>query len=388
MRDKDALILENLYNKIVKEAILDQHGNPASQEYAATVDTQMDLPKDKSGFCLHNKSINLFAFENEVNMAILISFVLFTIQKQWQDVKFKFDSFLEWVLTTDKRSQKNPVSTEWRYDSDAEFGGGRNMFGTGNAFLKNLWANKKMIYDKVIAIYHPTNNKAKDEADLLKKSIEIWYVLINNISGLGPTKAAFCIQLMMGKLGCIDSINSVVYQAIAPENLFDKTVNKEGEVNLKMKQAKKDPKTKELHPTGHIIAKAYIDFLKSLEQASGLDISKNLWDVWCDIVAQKINFSGPKLERNPIGVILPNRTKQNVMPYEKNEKNHKLIDKYLEMLGGKATGQDVSSDHADIITKSRERIGENINTLEDVNNILNILKENITKNLDRLFLER
>jgi len=394
MRDGDALILESLYNKILNETILNQNGNPISSEekpHAATVDTQMDLPKDKSGFCLHNKSINLFAFENEVNMAILISFVLFTIQKQWQDVKFRFDSFLQWVLSTDKKSQKNPSSTEWKYDKGVYFADEntpRNSFGPGNVYIKGIWEKKKLIYDKIIAIYHPVNNKAKDEADLLKKSIDIWFVLINNISGLGPTKAAFCVQLMMGKLGCIDSINSVVYQAIAPEALFNKKPNEEGGVKLLMKSAKKDTKTKELNPAGHKIANAYIEFLNSLEQASGLDISKNLWDVWCDIVAQKINFSGPKLERNPIGVILPNRTKQNIMPYQKNEKNHKLIDKYLEMLGGKATGQNVSKDHADIITKSRERIGENINTLEDVNNVLNILKENITKNLDRLFLER
>ena len=388
MKDKDALILESIYSKLIKEAILDQNGNPVSSEQkprAAIVDTQLDLPKDKSGFCLHNKSINLFAFENEVNMAILVSFVLFTIQKQWQDVKFKFDSYLQWVLTTDKKAQKSPLTTDWKYDRDAEFAGGRNAFGTGNVFLKKLWANKKMVYDKVIAIYHPINNKEKDQADLLKKSIEIWFVLINNISGLGPTKAAFCVQLMMGKLGCIDSINSVVYQAIAPENLFSKKTDDEGEINLSMKSATKDPKTKELTPAGHKIAKAYIDFLHSLEQASGLDISKNLWDVWCDIVAQKINFAGPKLERNPIGVVLPDKKIQNVMPYEKNEKNHKLIDKYLEMLGGKSTGQDVSKDHADIITKSRERLGENINTLKDVDNVLNIIKENITKNLDRLF---
>ena len=391
MKDKDALILENLYNKIVKEAILDQNGNPASQEYSATVDTQMDLPKDKSGFCLHNKSINLFAFENEVNMAIMISFVIYTIGKKWMDVKFRFDSFLQWVLSTDKKAQKNPASTEWKYNKGVYFADEdtpRNSFGPGNAYIKGIWEKKKLIYDKVIAIYHPVNNKAKDEADLLKKSIDIWFVLINNISGLGPTKAAFCVQLMMGKLGCIDSINSVVYQAIAPEALFTKKPNEEGGVKLLMKSAKKDPKTKELNPAGHKIASAYIEFLNSLEKASGLDISKNLWDVWCDIVAQKLQFAGSYAERKPIGVILPDKSVQDIMPYQKNKKEYKLINKYLEMLGGKVTGQDVSGDHADIITKSRERIGENINTLDDVERVLNILKENITKNLDRLFLER
>lgn len=332
-------------------------------EYAATVDSRKNLESSESGFCLHNPLIKPFAFDNEVNMAILVSFVFFTIAKKWMDVKFRFDSFLQWVMTTDKKFQKSPLTTNWTYDKGAYFADENvpaPFTGPKNAFIKSLWENKKRIYDKIIAIYDPKTDPKLSDEDYLKKAIEIWYVLINNVSGLGPTKAAFCVQLMMGKLGCIDSINSSVYKAIAPDDLFTKKENKEKEIELKMKGAPKDKDTKELNKSGYKIAKAYIEFLNYLEKAASMDISKNLWDVWCDIVAQKLNFAGPKTERKPIGISLPDGSISQVMPYQKDQKSHELINKYLEMLGGKVDARDVSRDHADIIIKSRERIGESV----------------------------
>jgi len=342
--------------KLLIEEILDATGKP----YAAVVDSRKNLPSSESGFCLHNPLIKPFVFDNEVNMAILVSFVFYTVAKKWMDVKFRFDSFLQWVMVTDKKSQKNPLTTEWKYGKDNYFANEKTPrlhSGAGNFFIKSLWNNKKMIYDKIIAIYDPRTSPKLSDSEYLKKALEIWYVLINNIPGLGPTKAAFCVQLMMGKLGCIDSINSAVYQAVAPDDLFTKK-EKDGEVDLKMKQASKDSVTKELTNAGHKVAKAYVDFLNYLEKSAGMDISKNLWDVWCDIVAQKLNFAGGKIERSPIGITLPDGSMSQVIPYQKDEKSRELINKYVSMLGGKVDAKDVSRDHTDIITKSRERIGE------------------------------
>lgn len=343
--------------KLLIEEILDSTGKP----YAAVVDSRKNLQSSDSGFCLHNPSIKPFAFDNEVNMAILISFVFYTIAKKWMDVKFRFDSFLMWVITTDKKAQKNPLTTDWKYDKGAYFADENvpaPFTGPSNIYIKSLWQKKKMIYDKIIAIYNPKSDKKLSDEDYLNKAIEIWYVLINNISGLGPTKAAFCVQLMMGKLGCIDSINSAVYKAVAPEDLFTKKENEDKEIELKMKTAKKNPETKELDKSGYKIANAYIEFINYLEKAASMDISKNLWDVWCDIVAQKLNYAGGKIERTPIGITLPDGSISKVMPYQKDKKSTELINKYIGMLGGKVDARDVSRDHSDIIVKSRERIGE------------------------------
>jgi hypothetical protein len=335
---------------IIKEEILDANGRP----YVGMVDSTQEKPDISSGFCLHQPQIKSFALKNDVNMAILISFVFFSIQKQWTDVKFSFDDFIQWVLTTDKKTKKSPKSTDWRYDSSSSFSTMINRIGPGALYIKELWKNKTKTYNDVMEIIH--SNKGKTAEDKLNTSVKVWYRL-QKLTGLGPTKAAFAVQLMLGQLGCIDSINSVVYQSLAPDNLFTKKTNKEGDLTLTMKTATKDPKTKEFNNTGKKVAEGYLQFLKSLEDAMKIDISKNLWDVWCDIVAFKIQHSTVKSERNPIGIILPDKSIVDTMPYGKSIKNEKQIEKYKEMLGI-PTGLDVSKDHAELIAGVRGRIGE------------------------------
>lgn len=334
----------------LKEEILDASGRP----YVGMVDSTQEKPDSSSGFCIHQPQIKSFALENDVNMAILISFVFFSMQKQWTDVKFSFDDFIQWILTTDKKSRSSPKTTDWRYDSSVSFSSMINRIGPGAVFIKELWKNKTKTYNDIMEIID--SNKGRTPEDKLNTSIKVWYRL-QQLTGLGPTKAAFTVQLMLGQLGCIDSINSVVYQSLAPDSLFTKKTNKEGDLTLSMKTATKDPKTKELNKTGKKIAEGYLQFLKSLEDAMKIDISKNLWDVWCDIVAFKIQHSNTKSERGSIGIVLPDRSIADTMPYGKSVKNEKQIDKYKEMLGI-PTGFDVSRDHAEIVTGVRNRIGE------------------------------
>lgn len=340
--------------KLLIEEILDASGKP----YAGTVDSVKEKPDTESGFCLHQPQIKQFALANDVNMAILISFVFFTIQKQWTDVKFHFDDFIRWILVTDKKSQASPASTDWRYSSQDSFSTLINRIGSGSAYIKELWMNKTKLYDDVMTIINAKPIKSPE--DMLDVSIQVWYRL-QKLSGLGPTKAAFVVQLMLGQLGCIDSINSVVYQSLAPAELFTKGINKEGDVQLSMKSAAKDKKTKELTTTGKnpgkAVAEGYIKFLKSLEDAMRIPISKNLWDVWCDIVALKIQHAAPKNERPDIGVVLPDRSIQSAKPYILSQKNEDKIKKYKDMLGV-PQGLDVSKDHADLVTGVRNRIGE------------------------------
>jgi hypothetical protein len=343
--------------KLLIEEILDATGKP----YAGTVDSVKEKPDSESGFCLHQPQIKKFALENDVNMAILISFVFFTIQKQWTDVKFHFDDFIRWVINTDKKSQNSPATTSWLFGDKESFSGMINRVGkrsNNNQYIRELWTNKTKLYDDIIKIIN--SKTIKNPQDMLDVSIQVWYRLIK-LSGLGPTKAAFVVQLMLGQLGCIDSINSVVYKTLAPKELFTLKKNKEGDDLLSMKSASKDKKTNELTTTGKnpgkAVAQGYLDFLKSLENAMKIPISKNLWDVWCDIVALKIQHSAPKKERPDIGVILPDKTIQSTKPYILSKKNESRIKKYKEMLGI-PTGFDVSRDHQDLVTGVRDRIGE------------------------------
>jgi hypothetical protein len=349
------ILLEMNSNKsdVINEELLDAQGKP----YVGMVNSTEEKPDGSSGFCIHQPQIKSFALENDVNMAILISFVFFSIQKQWTDVKFSFDDFIQWVLTTDKKSQSSPKTTDWRYESSASFSSMINRIGPGAVYIKELWKNKTKTYNDIMEIID--SNKGRTPEEKLNTSIKVWYRL-QQVTGLGPTKAAFAVQLMLGQLGCIDSINSVVYQSLAPDSLFTKKTNKEGDLTLSMKTATKDPKTKELNKTGKKVAEGYLQFLKSLENAMKIDISKNLWDVWCDIVAFKIQHSTNRSERGSIGVVLPDKSIADTLPYGVSVKNKKQIDKYKEMLGI-PTGFDVSRDHSEIITGVRNRIGENLN---------------------------
>lgn len=337
--------------KIIKEEILGANGKPVHM-----VDTNIEKPDAESGFCLHQPQIKSFALENEVNMAILVSFVFFTMQKQWQDVVLHFDNFMQWVMTTDKQAQKNPISTVWRYDADkVTWGSLKNSgLGGGNRYIQELWANKKELYDDVMTIIN--SHKGKTEKDRYDMAVEVWYRVIQ-LTGLGPIKGAFTVQLMLGQLGCIDSINSIVYEPLADPKLFTRKYTKDGDLMLSI-NAKKDEKTKQLSPKGKMVAQGYLDFLKAIEKATNAPLSKNIWDVWCDIVAIKINQAASYHDRENIGLILPDKSVNlGVRPYHMTSKNMKAIQDYKEKLGI-PTGMSVGADHARTVTGVRDRIGE------------------------------
>ena len=337
--------------RIIKEEILGANGKPVHM-----VDTNVEKPDAESGFCLHQPQIKSFALQNEVNMAILISFVMFTMQKQWQDVVLHFDNFMQWVLVTDRKSQSSPVSTSWRYDKDKESWGSlkNSGIGSGARYVQQVWADKKKIFEDVTKILE--SNKGNTEKDRLETAIQVWYRVIQ-ILGLGPIKAAFTVQLMLGQLGCLDSINSIVYEPLADPKLFKRTYTRDGDLSLSI-SAPKDPKTGKLNTGGKKVAQKYIEFLQSIEQATKAPLSKNLWDVWCDIVAIKINQSAKSQDMENIGLILPDKSvNTGVKPYRLTAKNKESIEKYKDKLGI-VKGFDVSRDHAEMLTGVRNRIGE------------------------------
>jgi len=339
---------------VINEELLGANGKPIHM-----VDTNVEKPDAESGFCLHQPQIKSFALENEVNMAILVSFVFFTMQKQWQDVVLHFDNFMQWVMTTDKKMQKNPISTVWRYDSDKVTWGSLKNDGLGgkNRYIQELWANKKELYNDVMEIIN--SHKGKTEKDRYDMAVEVWYRVIQ-LTGLGPIKGAFTVQLMLGQLGCIDSINSIVYEPLADPKLFTRKYTKDGDLMLSI-NAKKDTKSKQLTPAGAKVAQGYLDFLKAIEKATNAPLSKNIWDVWCDIVAIKINQAASYHDRENIGLILPDKSVNlGVKPYHMTSKNMKAIQDYKEKLGI-PTGMSIGADHATTVAGVRNRIGENLN---------------------------
>ena len=333
--------------KLLIEEILDATGKP----YAAIVDSEKVKPDSESSFCIYQPEIKKFAMTDADSMAILISFVFFTMQKEWFEVEYAWDEFMRWVLVNHKKQLKNP-SMEWvDYDNDALWYGMQNATGPKGRFLKTVWKNKDRNYNDIMQIFN--SNPTNTQEEMLDVSVKVWYRLLK-IDGLGPVKAAFTVQLMLGQLGCIDSINSIVYEPLAPAELFTRSKTKAGDLKLSISAPKENG---ELNAKGKKVAAGYIEFLKALQQVMKGPISKVLWDVWCDIVAEKIKHSGAHSERSPIGITLPDGKIQSINPYAISSKNEKSIRQYKER-NPNVTGVDIGRKHSKLLTRLRKTIGE------------------------------
>ena len=150
-------------------------------------------------------------------------------------------------------------------------GQGRDVSPTYAKYLKDLWDNKNEIFSN---ISHMIETETLPE-------FEIYKYITNNVKGFALAKAAFATQLIVGKFGCIDSINLRAYETLIKKDIkkHDKksafTIAKDtGEIKIK--------------DASGISLAGYQRFLQSLEDLYGDNISKVLWNDWCEIVANKI----------------------------------------------------------------------------------------------------
>lgn len=319
------------------EEVLGPTGNPVSSMSIGKI-----RKPEESGFCEHNTEVRKFAQRNSIQMFIVFAFVFFTIQKEWVFVTNYFEDFVKWLFE-DAIPKDN---WDWRNKSfsmlGAKYGTGKDeQFGvTKNkkkertyqgevitpeqakfiklykaedaAYIAKIWKNKERIYDFIMS--------------KLDKPEEIYFYIVDKISGLGPVKAAFCTQLMLGKFGCIDSINQKVYKDVLQKypNAFDK----KGTVKN---------------------AEEYLNFLKALEDLYKQDISKTLWDDWCEIVEHRIKYANESGETKEIEIILPSGETVLMNPYKimrggvKNTSD--FIERSKKQINSTPTGKIVSGEH-------------------------------------------
>lgn len=298
-------------------------------------------PKDESGFCLHNPEINNFALTNSKNMFVVFAFVLFTIQKDWQIVRELFPDYIKWILQTAIRTDN------WDYDKQSFqpfsniLGGNKNYKST--AFhVQKLWHKKDEIYEAIKNIYDSSDSE---------KDFKIFNYIKENIDGLGATKAAFASQLIIGKFGCIDSINLQVYDKIIRADIKKK----------EKKSAFYYDKHGDIKVTTSI--RKYTDFLKELEDLYQNPISKIFWDDWCKIVHDRIMYSyapGQPKEKIPKLDIFSSQNKdfhQEIKPYMAKSNVADYLNKAKIELGDidkTGSGKGVSQDHRDLILRSQD----------------------------------
>lgn len=336
-----------------------------------------------SGFCLHNPEINAFAQKNSTNMFIVFAFVFYTVQKEWATVYKTFPDFLKWVFEEAIYKTKKSKPNAWNY-KDQSFSGLPNLLGGGKKeyraiYLEKLWEKKDTIYKE---IKHLINENEINSPFSGSSDFKIFEYIVNNIDGLAAVKGAFATQLIIGKYGCVDSVNMRAYDKMIRDDI--KKDPKKSGFSL-VKSGKKDAlgnpiKNIQVKSSG-VGLKGYVRFLDALQELYGDSNSKVLWDDWCEIVHNKITMSNAKGENKKITLNVNNQEFK-IIPYkdknftsEKNKALTGLNKKAAEELEKHIPGIEVSNQHLQSILNGKE-YGEKFDITKVLEKI-KILKEYI-----------
>lgn len=330
-----------------------------------------------SGFCLHNPQINKFAQENSTQMFMVLAFVLYTIQKEWQIVRQTFPDFLKWVF------EEAIPKDNWDYRGQS-FSKYAHILGMHSkyspdeaAHMRKLWEQKNTIYSTIMSLLSKKVSTSLTDSS----EFEIFKYLVQNVSGLGAVKAAFASQLIIGKFGCIDSVNTRAYFDMIKKDIKKKD-KKSGFklVDRKDKDGKlirvKGKKVQDIETKDSLVGlKGYVEFLDSLQELYGDDISKILWDDWCQIVGEKIVKAGSDHDIT----LKVNNQEFTINPYVPKSNLRTLLDKEKEHLGlvdPTTTGTGVSLGHLSAITQSGDWRTPQIKAMEnfDSNGVVNLIE--------------
>tara|TARA_R100000908_G_C3754304_1_gene148650 strand:+ start:298 stop:2253 length:1956 start_codon:yes stop_codon:yes gene_type:complete len=319
----------------------------------------------KSGFCKYNPQINEWVKESPENLAETILFVYATQRTDWPTVMPYFPHLMEWITTKDAdpnaanpsgwSSPRNRKMREnYPMNKNPDLVGSGMGFGSPKAYLISLdllkheqyrklppeelivisngvskvsavpatktyfelWGNRQEVYNNMIGLLKSADTNPLD----------VMTVFLT-IKGLGLAKAGFATQMVTGKLGCVDSINSRMFYG----DDIPKVLSKSKPKNLRA------------------FAQEYINVLNELADI-GYD-SQKLWDFWTKIVAFQINNPGDyyaaELLRRPTKKggepelhVVPNLSFRKLYP-------GKTVSNYRARLGliGPVTGADVSGEH-------------------------------------------
>jgi hypothetical protein len=298
---------------------------------------QNDLDKkfDRS-FCEINPQINSFASENPDNLFFVIFLAMSSKGISWPDFRDMMPVLAKFIKQTDGNVEK----INYLYDLTGQKRNVAAWFRTSHALTDGnfLWKKRKELYEKIY-------NKGYIE-DVLKL-----YIYLSNIRGLSTVKAAFVVQLLTGKLGCIDNINTDIYGV--PVEIADVGAKDDIRFQTISKATVNKKKTEEASAKGYFVAKKYIEFLQAIQKSiNSLDISRSLWDHWVQLSAAKAFYQGSgyielkKIDGETVA-----------MPVYKNKKSTEEYSKQLKMKSSEENpygAGDISADHYLLPKKASE----------------------------------
>jgi len=321
------LIFEN-WKRYLKEAEDSEEG-----EKSNVLDLSSEL---HSGFCEFNPLINQYAQASPENMAEMLIFVIATQRQRWYEVVEKFPILMAFIKERDTLLDPRGAfvnskgKTMYSLPKDISI----LTLGFRKNAIQSIWEDRNSFYQEIMAFINVFNNAGNDTIAKEEAQFDI-YLRLLRVPGLALPKAAFASQLIIGRLGCIDSINMNLYKGLDPKGELITVDKRTGAPQFKKLGKKKTGKIISLTPGGVKLAKKYIEFLQHIAEMTGAkDISRQLWNSWVEIVAKKINVGGD------LQVILPGGEKFSVPNDYSRKRSQSFTQKY-----GKPTGHEISKQH-------------------------------------------
>ena len=306
----------------------------------------LDLGKTlDSGFCQFNPLINQYAQSSPEGLAEMLIFVIATQQQRWYDVVPKFPAMMEFIRDSDGLLDPENAITDQEgkliYQIPKRFS--QLTLGFRKGAIQQVWETRERLFSTMKPLFNRFNQAGANTIEKEEAIFKI-YIELLKVKGLGLPKAAFASQLIIGRLGCIDSINLNLYKGLDTTGKLIQ-YDKKGTPSFKTPGKKQSGEIIELTKGGVKLAEKYVDFLKQiakLTKSTEARISQQLWDSWVELVALKVNKKGDIKVKMPGGqeFRVPNDYSKNIKGADKNP-SAAFRKKYI----GKITPQDISRQH-------------------------------------------
>jgi hypothetical protein len=256
------------------DVIIPKKRGTSHGEDSTIIINQSDLMNAKSSFCDYNPAINKFSSENPNNLFFVLSLVVGTVGSSWADFRNLYPVYVAFVKETDGAD----IPIDYIIGLDGKKHSVKRWFYKGaSGYIKKLWHNRNFLYDNIY-------NKG-----LIENEFELYKFITRYFAGASTVKSAFSVQLLSGKLGCIDNINADIYGM--PITITDKSGKAIESPDFKTIQKSK---SEFLTPKGEQILIDYINFVKSIGKITNSEYSQRLWDDWVQLAAAKTVFTGDK----------------------------------------------------------------------------------------------
>jgi len=256
------------------DVIIPKKKGTSYDEESTIIINQSDLMNAKSSFCDYNPLINKFASENPENLFFVLSLVVGTVGSSWANFRNLFPVYVAFVKETDGKD----IPIDYIVGLDGKKHKVKAWFYKGaSGFIKKVWHNRNFLYDNIY-------NKG-----LINDEFELYRFIVRYFAGAATVKAAFSVQLLTGKLGCIDNINADIYgMPLSITNTSGKQIESPGFKTIQK------TKSEFLTPKGEQILTDYINFVKAIGKVAKSEYSQRLWDDWVQLAAAKTVFTGRK----------------------------------------------------------------------------------------------